>query len=605
MAVALEGCAGSTYTYDNLSGGIMTSPMFPNNYPNNANCKWHFKAPLGKVVHLEFLSFNVASSKNCSNDSLTVYNGADGNANMSARLCGCEIPGDQISTDTNMFLHFVSNDNATLIGFKIRYSFNESKPWEGCDGYTHTYDNPAGGIMTSLIFPKNYPNNVDCKWHFEAPPGKLVHLEFLSFNVEPSRNCSNDSLTVYNGADEYGSMSAKLCGLEIPDDQFSRDTDMFLRFVSDSNETYIGFKIRYSFNDSKPWEGCGWHTHTYDNPSGGIMTSPMFPHNYPSNADCKWHFQAPLGMVVRLEFLSFNVESSNNCSNDSLTVYNGADANATMSARLCGHSLPKDQAFNETNMFLHFVSDSSRSYSGFQIRYRFNETKPWEGCNGVNHTYDNPAGGIMTSPLFPNNYPKNSYCKWQFQAPPGKVVHLEFLSFNVESDEYVKNCSHDALLIYDGYFPYDDILGQICGHSLPENQISSGRNMTVHFVSDSGLTYSGFKIRYSFNDSEAIALEGCEGFTHIYDNPSGGNMTSPMFPKNYPNNADCKWLFVAPAGNLMVYDGVEEDGVLLRTNYAATAYRHEKNPGLQQQTWLMAFCRSSAPTVSYSGFQIR
>ncbi|XP_014679602.1 PREDICTED: exoskeleton protein RP43-like [Priapulus caudatus] len=226
----------------------------------------------------------------------------------------------------------------------------------------------------------------------------------------------------------------------------------------------------------------------------------------------------------------------------------------------------------------------------------------------------------MTSPLF-QQLPQQRRLQMALQAPLGKVVHLEFLSFNVESDEYVKNCSHDALFIYDGYFPYGDILGQLCGHSLPENQISSGRNMTLHFVSDYGLTYSGFKIRYSFNDSEAIALEGCEGFTHIYDNPSGGNMTSPMFPKNYPNNADCKWLFVAPAGKvvhveflsfnvelssdcnydaLVVYDGVEEDGVLLGQ---LCGHSLPMNQVSSSRNMAMHFVSSSY--MSYSGFQIR
>ena len=45
----------------------------------------------------------------------------------------------------------------------------------------------------------------------------------------------------------------------------------------------------------------------------GVITSPGFPGNYDNGLDVTWLVQVPAGFVIRVNFVSFDVESSYSC----------------------------------------------------------------------------------------------------------------------------------------------------------------------------------------------------------------------------------------------------------------------------------------------------
>ena len=53
--------------------GVITSPGFPNNYPDDSNISWLIQLPKGKFIEVNFLSFE--TEEDCWRDSLTIYNG--------------------------------------------------------------------------------------------------------------------------------------------------------------------------------------------------------------------------------------------------------------------------------------------------------------------------------------------------------------------------------------------------------------------------------------------------------------------------------------------------------------------------------------------------
>ena len=48
------------------------------------------------------------------------------------------------------------------------------------------------GKITSPGFPKNYDSNLDLKWLIQAPPGHVIEISFLSFDLEKHSNCKWD-----------------------------------------------------------------------------------------------------------------------------------------------------------------------------------------------------------------------------------------------------------------------------------------------------------------------------------------------------------------------------------------------------------------------------
>ena len=47
------------------NSGTVTTPGWPDLYPNNANCLWEKKCPKGEIVEIKFSSFSVEFEKNC------------------------------------------------------------------------------------------------------------------------------------------------------------------------------------------------------------------------------------------------------------------------------------------------------------------------------------------------------------------------------------------------------------------------------------------------------------------------------------------------------------------------------------------------------------
>jgi tolkin len=59
----------------------------------------------------------------------------------------------------------------------------------------------------------NYDNTVDCDWNIQAPSGFVLHLQFITFELEDEVDCLYDSVQVFAGADEdAGHQFERFCG---------------------------------------------------------------------------------------------------------------------------------------------------------------------------------------------------------------------------------------------------------------------------------------------------------------------------------------------------------------------------------------------------------
>ena len=58
------------------------------------------------------------------------------------------------------------------------------------------------------------------------------------------------------------------------------------------------------------------------------------------------------------------------------------------------------------------------------------------------------------------------------------------------------NSSWDSLTLYDGDSNSAPMIGEYCGNSIPNNQISSSNSVLIHFESNGYNTRSGFHLEY-------------------------------------------------------------------------------------------------------------
>ena len=100
--------------------GVLTSPNYPNDYPNNVERTDIIEVDEGLVVALKFTAFNVDYWSTRCNDHLTIRDG-DGTTLMEKR-CGSSPPASTIVSTSNIVdLYFKTDSSGTYSGWSVSW----------------------------------------------------------------------------------------------------------------------------------------------------------------------------------------------------------------------------------------------------------------------------------------------------------------------------------------------------------------------------------------------------------------------------------------------------------------------------------------------------
>ncbi|TMS05823.1 Ovochymase-2 [Larimichthys crocea] len=178
--------------------------------------------------------------------------------------------------------------------------------------------NDSDGVIRNPAHPgDHYDDNQLCVWTISVPPGHGVLLEFDRFHLENDSHCRYDRLVVSAGI-------------------------------------------------SRP-VGCSSVVLVEDQTA---VHSPNYPQLYSNDCVLRWVVYAPRGHVVKLDFADFDLEESDRCLYDSLTVLGDVEGTEEI-AVLCGRSVPPPVLSYNSVMVLRFTSDSSITHRGFSATLTF------------------------------------------------------------------------------------------------------------------------------------------------------------------------------------------------------------------------------------------
>ncbi|KAG5441299.1 Zinc metalloproteinase nas-39 [Clonorchis sinensis] len=99
----------------------------------------------------------------------------------------------------------------------------------------------------------------------------------------------------------------------------------------------------------------------------GIINSPNYPENYPSNANCKWTILKPEVQSI-LKFHDFHVEWQEDCAKDFVDIYFGTGPTTTKHGPFCNSNPPPSISFTD-NVVITFQSDADIEDRGFNASY--------------------------------------------------------------------------------------------------------------------------------------------------------------------------------------------------------------------------------------------
>uniref|UniRef100_A0A8B9FMZ3 Ovochymase-2 n=1 Tax=Amazona collaria TaxID=241587 RepID=A0A8B9FMZ3_9PSIT len=215
-----------------------------------------------------------------------------------------------------------------------------------------------------------------CVWTVFVPEGNYILLRFSHFDIEPETFCDYDSLSVYS---KDNRLVGKFCGGDLPLPILIGSSSVRLKFVSDNKDYGTGFSMTYKAitPDILPDSGCESLAVLFEE---GVLQSMHYPEHYSNMAGCQWIICAPESHVIKLTYQSFEVEESEDCSYDAVTVYEDVGKEEEI-AKSCGFDLPAPVLSSSAVMLVVFHSDETETFGGFRATISFVHVTVFDGLN--------------------------------------------------------------------------------------------------------------------------------------------------------------------------------------------------------------------------------
>ncbi|XP_056421690.1 CUB and sushi domain-containing protein 1 isoform X3 [Hyla sarda] len=429
------------------------------------------------------------------------------------------------------------------------------------------------GTILSPGFPETYGNSLNCVWKIIVAEGSGIQIQVLSFATEHNW----DSLEIYDGSDMTAPRLGSFSGTTVPALLNSTSNQLYLHFHTDISVSAAGFHLeyktvgltacpepliptngikngdRYMVNDvvsfqCEPGYTLQGHSHiscmpgtvrrwNYPSPlciakCGGTLTnligvilSPGFPGNYPSNLDCTWKILLPVGYGAHVQFENFSTEANH----DILEIQNGPSHPGSQIGQFSGNELPLSLLSTTHEVFIHFFSDHSENRQGFKLVYQAYELQncpdphPFKNgyiinsdysvgqsitfecypgyvlighavltCqHGINRNWNYPfpkceapcgynissENGTIYSPGFPDEYPNSKDCSWLICVLQGHGVYINFTLLQTEP-------VNDYIAVWDGIDQNSPQLGVFSGNTALETAYSTSNQVLIKFHSD-------------------------------------------------------------------------------------------------------------------------
>lgn len=227
------------------ASGTVSDGSSANNYGNNANCSWLIKPENATSITIDFDELNLQPRTDYTNsdtDYLAIYDAEFADPDkLISKFTGINyLPIRVESSGGAVFVKFVSDNSITDKGWQFRYT---SSTEDKCSGTTLLKD--VSGNFEVGKNGNNYTSNSDCRWLIKPDNALSIELSFTEFETESSK----DGIVIYDGPNTTYPYKV-YSGNDIPEKFYSTNSQILVRFISDDQNNFKGFKANYKVNIS-------------------------------------------------------------------------------------------------------------------------------------------------------------------------------------------------------------------------------------------------------------------------------------------------------------------------------------------------------------------
>lgn len=225
--------AASDPVYITKWADFLSSPGYPDSYPANSSLTWIISVSQGNRVRIIISALQTT----CDTDYLEIRDGDSMTSPLISRYCGDVGYTELTSSGTRVLIHFVSDDviDESKRGFQLQHI-----------GDCQVDTNQTSGVITSPNYPNDYPNFMECLWTIQLYPAMQITLECDEIALEYEKDCPFDYMEILAGPSPDSAVLGRYCGVLNYSLTFEREGNMSIRFVSDPDEEFGGFRCAYN-----------------------------------------------------------------------------------------------------------------------------------------------------------------------------------------------------------------------------------------------------------------------------------------------------------------------------------------------------------------------
>ncbi|XP_037817925.1 cubilin homolog [Lucilia sericata] len=532
--------------------GVIESPNFPENYPENQKCAWDLKAGRNNKFKLVFSHLDMeVTDMTCEYDYVEIWDMKDLDILKKYHLCS--YTSEPITSEGNhMMVHFVSDYSNNKNGFRLEYTR------VGCGEHLEK----EFGYITSPNYP--YSNDLDCDWYIEAPPGRQIFLNVVEFHIESDNPDCSQNILLFKESKNSSIELGKECS----------EQHTALSITSPANRLYVHF--RTSATRSRKYFKAFYHTRaascggSFKGISGTISSS-----NYPYSPNaqsyhCIWDITVPESYGILLDFKDFQLSDSQNCTEASMEFWKLSGTSVLYLDKFCGAEKPNIKIVHGNHLKVEYKDRGKQSLGRFAIEYK------------------KQCGGLLTESTGYIKSTATEECIWEFDVKQGTLISLNIIQLNCycrKDNEGVKTCKN-GLGIKENHF---------------DNNLQSG-NYTMFMCEEhqADLVFEASKLHIfanniNFRAKYSTTQHSCGG--HIES--ERGSLASPYFPLTYPPNIECIWSLQGSKGSFLE---------LQFDQFDIASSEHCNEDYLEIRTWseskiLGLYCGSGKPEKTLISFE--
>ncbi|XP_072375312.1 uncharacterized protein [Diabrotica undecimpunctata] len=567
----------------------VSSPGFPRQYPDNANCDIDIIASPGYRIILDFEELVLENEPSCSYDYLQIFettwndtssSSTENSKNTSAttpRLCGDWSAKLKllryVSRSSRLKLRFSADYSHHFGGFKARVSMENA--FQCADDRFFMFNNSCYLIVS-------YP---EVTWNTSQQicQGMKASLaSVLSPEEERFISSSIRRAPEYRTSAIYwlGAISTASTDFEWIDGSPMRYTSWLPGLAPTDNdllrhvEEVTCLSMQWTPAPGPTLQsGLYWTVHRCEalggyvckkqhqlmvaginynqtlNGTEGSITSPNYPNNYYHNLDFFIRITGPEKTRIIIKFIHIHIESQLECLYDYIelkSLYKNEKKAFNDAVRLCGNHERDMDRFNfvsETNeVEVKFHSDYSISDKGFSLIWYAVDVS---ACPIQTLT---AKEGTLITPNYPDFLLAHLDCTVTILAPSGRRIWLEFFSEEGNGLEIVSQSQDFYVEIMLGkhtavYRPFETD-----GLLTEGSFVSSDEKMKLKMHTGDHPLGPGFRASYKITTTvkeERIVNLG---------NFSSGLLLHLNYPDRPPLNVDFLQHFIAPLGNVVLLE---------------------------------------------------